>query len=66
MQGQGLEMLGIGDLEPPLKMAVSFSVSLFQSLFRILMELTPPISTTSSGHSYSVTSDDLEKINALH
>ena len=35
-------------------------------LLRILMELTPPISTTSSGRSYSVTSDDLEKINALH
>ena len=35
-------------------------------LLCILMELSPPISTTSSGRSYSFTSDDLEKIKALH
>ena len=35
-------------------------------LLRILMELSPPTSTTSSGRSYSVASDDLEKIEALY
>ena len=35
-------------------------------LLRILLELNTPISTTSSGRSYSLTSDDLEKIEALY
>ena len=34
-------------------------------LLRILLELNTPISTTSSGRSYSLTSVDLEKIEAL-
>ena len=35
-------------------------------LLRIMMELNPPISRTSCGRSYSVTSDDIEKMQALY
>ena len=35
-------------------------------LLRILLEISPPIATTSSGRSYAVTQVDLQKIEALY